>query len=461
MEWSLLGAVLLSSTAGTAVGFCLGLVPGLHVNNLAAVLVAGSGYVLGSFVVLDDFTGSDRTTLLVCVFLCAAMMGHMFSEAVVATYLGIPAGDAVSLLPAHRLARAGLGQLAICASADGTLSGAVLGMVLTVPVLLLLGPPMDLYLAIRPFLGLIVVVMSALLLAGDALRPGPSRGGALEALARLSRSCAVFLASGLVGTAVLLTGYFACGLPDLPWAGQPFVSRSSLLLPLFAGLFGVPMLLLSLGSRGEGPHVVDCPVVACEAVRPRDSILGVVGGLLVGWIPGMTSGSSAALCACAVGGLSEESRSTEGSVRFIWLYSAIASCGAVFSVGALVAIDRARSGVMEAVAGFMDGPQEASVVAVAASLLLGMLVAAVISRGLIECAGPMLETLRPVLCSRRTAAVSVAFLCALVIALTGTRGSLVLLASTSLGLLAPLYGVRRIHLMGSLLVPISISFMIG
>lgn len=458
MECSLLGAVLLSSAGGTAVGFSLGLVPGLHVNNLAAVMVAGSGYVLGSFAFLEYLAGPDRSALLACAFLCAAMMGHMFSEAVVSTYLGIPAGDAVSLLPAHRLARAGLGRLAVCASADGTLSGAAMGVLLTVPVLLLLGPPVGLYSVIRPFLGLAVLGLSALLLAGDALLGSGRFGDLPSTVYRLSRSCAVFLGAGVLGTAVLLTGYHAC---TIPLAGQPFVHRSALLLPLFAGLFGLPTLLLSLGSRADGHRAAVCQVVACDAVRPGDSVLGAVGGLLVGWIPGMTSGSSAALCACAAGDASEESTSVEGSVRFIWLYSAIASCGAVFSVGALFAIQRARSGVMEAVAGFLEAPQEASTAAVAASLLLGMMVSAILSRGLLECSGRMLERLRPVLCSRGTAVASMLFLCALVLLLTGARGALVLSASTSLGLLAPLHGVRRIHLMGSLLVPISISFMLG
>jgi len=57
--------------------------------------------------------------------------------------------------------------------------------------------------------------------------------------------------------------------------------------------------------------------------------------------------------------------------------------------------------------------------------------------------------------------VSVSFVVALVLLLTGVRGGLILVACSSLGLLPPLLGLRRINLMGCLLVPIALTFIIG
>jgi putative membrane protein len=51
------------------------------------------------------------------------------------------------------------------------------------------------------------------------------------------------------------------------------------------------------------------------------------------------------------------------------------------------------------------------------------------------------------------------FVVSLSIGLTGTRGAMLLVACTALGLLPPLLGVRRIQLMGCLLVPVEILFL--
>jgi len=50
------------------------------------------------------------------------------------------------------------------------------------------------------------------------------------------------------------------------------------------------------------------------------------------------------------------------------------------------------------------------------------------------------------------------FVISLSFALTGVRGILVMSAAVCLGLHPPLVGVRRIQLMGCLLVPITIGF---
>ena len=93
-----------------------------------------------------------------------------------------------------------------------------------------------------------------------------------------------------------------------------------------------------------------------------------------------------------------------------------------------------------------------------ASLLLSMLMAACISRLVLNSIDSKLYNLHRLLCSRRVAVLSLLFICSLSAALTGVRGSIVLSAAACLGLLPTLVGVRRIQLMGCLLVPITIGF---
>jgi putative membrane protein len=130
----LLLPVFLSSMAGAGAGFCTGLVPGLHVNNLAAIVVASSSSVAAFFGIIGGLAGGYVPGMMVACFLVSALVSHMFSEAVISTYLGIPSGDTVSLLPAHRLAKNGLGRHAVRVSAQGSLFGVAIGILLLVPI---------------------------------------------------------------------------------------------------------------------------------------------------------------------------------------------------------------------------------------------------------------------------------------------------------------------------------------
>ena len=98
----------------------------------------------------------------------------------------------------------------------------------------------------------------------------------------------------------------------------------------------------------------------------------------------------------------------------------------------------------------------------ACAILLSMLASAAISHIAIRSiSGAPLDRLQKTLCSRGTAIASLVFVISLVLVLTGLRGGLVLLAAVTLGLLPPLCGSRRINLMGCLLLPICMTFLMG
>ncbi|HIJ17294.1 MAG TPA: hypothetical protein HA364_05925 [Thermoplasmata archaeon] len=457
-ELGLLASILISSSAGSALGFATGLVPGLHVNNVAAATVAYAGTVLAFFALVGDIVGSDDCSIMVSCFLVSALVSHCFSEAVPNTYVGIPSGDAITVLPAHRLARAGLGWTAVKASVDGNIAGVLLGVGALLPVSFVLGPSVGLYESIRTVMGYLIILLSSLLVLSDGLAVPASRHRTFLKVKRTSKVLAVFAASGVLGLVVLDTNYFACAMPGCQ---NPFVPRSSLLLPLFAGLFGLPTLLLSIvGSQARAP-VLTCACKVRSSNGAMSTVLSLAGGVLVGWIPGLTSGSSATLCSSILRQPAEEASDVEGSMRFIWLYSAISTAGAVLSVGALFTILRSRSGVMDAVTRFVPPePVSASVsdMLAPAAILLSMVLSALLSCIIMVNMRERLRRVGMVLCLRSLAIGAVLFICSLVAALTGLRGVFLLATACSLGVMPPLIGVRRIHLMGCLLVPISLMF---
>jgi len=458
----LLFAIAVSAVLGSLLGFCTGLVPGLHMNNIAAALVAHATAAAVLFGPLSSMATQDRSALLVCCFLSACMVAHMFSEALPSTYVGIPSEDVVSVLPAHRLAKAGLGNLAVVASAVGSLEGMLVAMLALCPICLLMSPPVDLYGYIKSVMFLFIAGFCAVLLLSEGFPRLDPRKKIKGGWARVLAGSAVFLTAGLIGLTVLTTNYFACPVPDFPWIKTEFVPRSSLLLPMFAGFFGVPGLLLSLDSSGAPRSDLSAQVADRFAPSPRDMAIGVMGGLIVGWMPGMTSGSAVTLCSPRTSEHSHED-DLQGSLRFIWLYSVVSSSGAIFALGALFVISRARSGTMEAVkellvAQSLEAPWASEplpmVSILAAMLMAGLLSYLVLTR----CEGSLVRFRAP-LCSKKLAVISLAFVISLSVWLTGVRGALLMAACVSLGLIPPLVGVRRIQLMGCLLVPVGSLFL--
>lgn len=446
----------LCSVAGALAGFCVGLVPGLHMNNIAAGFTAYAGAMLAVFSLFGGLLGSGNAALLISCFISAALVGHLFAECITSTYLGIPAEDVISVLPAHRLARAGLGEAAVRASADGALCGVIISTALLLPMCFLMGEPVDFYGHLSRVMGFIMVFFASLLLYSE----GSGKLGR-NRISSVVKGLVLFSAAGILGTIVLCTEYYACRIPDPALIHRGIVLRSSLLLPLFAGLYGVPGLILGFrsGTVLDTAKCADRSLV--HAPSAKDLVLSFLGGSLVGWMPGMTSGSSATVCAPSA---REHTRETDvrSSVRFIWLYSSISGAGAVFAVGALFVISRARSGCMDAAQYFLGGAIEPGDIRAdltpMVAMVFSMVIAAWLGHVLISSLNPRFHRIQSLMCSAKVSVASLVFVCSLSFVLTGTRGALLMATAACLGLLPPLAGTRRIQLMGCLLVPIMLNF---
>jgi putative membrane protein len=247
-------ALLAFVAGGVALGTASGLVPGLHANTMALLLAAVA-------------PGLPGPPVLVGAAMLAAGVVHTFLDVVPALALGVPDPSmAASALPGHRLVIEGRGREALRLSALGSGLAVVLAAPLAVPVTRAM---VALYPLIQARLGLVLAGVAGLLALTE--RSMAARlGGAL--------------ASGVSGALGLAT-------LDLP-VGGPL--GASVLMPLFAGLFGVPVLLDALEGGGVPPQGD-----AAVTTRPRAVAgLGGVGtlcGAVVGYLPGVSSAVAAAL----------------------------------------------------------------------------------------------------------------------------------------------------------------------
>ena len=302
---------------------------------------------------------------------------------------------------------------------------------------------------------------------------------------------AIFLASGLLGLLVLESG--RVGADNWFPLGSPPVPEAVMMFPLFCGLFGLPTILLGLLEHPGTPpqELAPRPLGLRRAVR--GVLSGALAGGIMGWYPGMTSahGSVLAKLFCGEddergppddGGRSEDERplpdaagspgdgtgsaaakEQDSAREFLISVSAVTMANAFFNIVALFVIMRARSGALhmaqEVLGDGMDRWAPASAVPPAFALLaFSAAVAAMLAYPLTLYLGKKLAQLYDRVPYRRLIAGIVCFLLALLFVFSGITGLAVTGIAISLGLIPPLAGVRRVHLMGSILVPVIIYF---
>jgi len=395
-------ATLLAIGGGIVLGTVSGLTPGIHANTFALGLAAAAPAI----------PGPPR---LVGAAMLAAGTTHTFLDVVPAMALGVPdPAMAAGALPSHRLVIAGRGREALRLSAMGSGLAVALAVPLAIPVTLGMTRLYPMLSANLPFLlGLVAVAL--VLTEGDSI----GRVGATIAMG----------ASGLLGVVTL------------PLTPDGVLSVGSMLMPLFAGLFGAPVLIESVGGAGVPPQD-DATVALSKGSVGAVALIGTVAGAVVGYVPGVTAAIAASGALAVLSG--------SGPRGFVVATSGVNTATAVFALFALLSLGTPRTGVLVA----FDSTD--------APLALGLLLASV---AVAATAGFVLV---PVLGDRYLAVVgrldptrlAVTVLCLLVVLswlFAGPVGVAAFTAATAVGLVPARFRARRANLMGVLLVPLALS----
>ncbi|WP_424726283.1 tripartite tricarboxylate transporter permease, partial [Methanoregula sp.] len=380
-------------------GAACGLIPGVHVNTLAGVL-------LGAQVVLLDVLGP----LALAGTLFAALITHTFVESIPATFLGIPDADtSLSVLPAHALCLEGNGEEAVRIAALGSACAIIIAVPVSVLCFLFLP-------ALQPFfdwgIGILIVAV-----IGYMIVMSESPGWAL----------AIFAVSGLLGAFTLRYAF-------LSW--HTLGGETAVLMPLLTGLFGISVLLVASQGALPAQHFqglrVDTKTVA------KSSVLGTLAGITVGWLPGLSTATANGTLASVIG--YEKDRRA-----YILATSAANTANAFIGLAALFAISRMRNGVMVALAELpLPSMSELMIVGVLAACL-----AYIVTVGLSRSAG-RLNGINGRLLNRAV----ILFVVGLCILLTGPFGIFVLLLAVIVGLVPHIVNVSRVYCMGAIMVPV-------
>ncbi|UCE39080.1 MAG: tripartite tricarboxylate transporter permease, partial [Thermoplasmata archaeon] len=279
----------------------------------------------------------------------------------------------------------------------------------------------------------------------------------------------LFLLAGFFGLIVL----GAPGLSTYNWYPIPALNISpstALLFPLFTGLFGLSTLLLSLIDTPTIPEqkIKDVHVNLKGWRKIRGVLSGTFAGGLVGWYPGVTSAQATVLAKSLAGGDttddSEEPEDLSSQKEFIVAYSGVNTANGIFNVIALYVILRARSGAMHAVQDIMEDSiypwEPAEMVPVGLALMLvAVLIAAIFALFLTLYFGKVFAKIANKFPYKKMVSTVIIFLVIMILFLSGPLGLVIAGVGICLGLIPPLLGLSRVHLMGVLMLPIIMYFL--
>lgn len=391
--------ILLGAGIGILLGTISGIIPGVHANTLAGVLLSFQVVLLSLF-----------GPLVLAGAMFAALITHSFVDAVPSTFLGIPDADtSLAVLPAHALCLEGNGEEAVRIAALGSACAMVIAVPLSVICFLLLP-------ALQPFfdwwIGILLIAS-----VGYMIVTSECPGWGL----------ATFLASGILGI-------FALRYAFLSW--HTLAGGSSILMPLLTGLFGISVLITA--SQGILPEQHFRGLrIECRTIM-KCSLLGTIAGIAVGWLPGLSTASANGVLASIIG-YDKDRRA------YILATNAANTANAFIGLAALFALSRMRNGVMVALSELPLPTMSELTVVGALAALAGYIITISLSRSARRFNGIDGKVLN------RTV---IAFIIVLSLVLTGPFGLAILILATVLGLVPWLVNVPRMYCMGAIMLPV-------
>lgn len=395
--------LLLFTLAGCLLGVFTGLTPGIHVNTVSV-------FLLGLALAFNPY--------LIAVMIIAMAVTQPFFDFFPSILLGAPEpGTALGVLPGHRMLLEGRGVEAIYLTLVGGVGAVFLCMVLF-PIFLILIP--FLYQGIHSYIHWVLIAITIVML----LTEGSVRGGACALM--------VFLLSGALGL-ILLNSYL---LPS-----------NFLLFPVFTGLFGISTLAISLNRKAVIPEQrMDIPKTGARTALPG-ILKGLFSGALVGVLPAVGAAQATVL--------TQQITRRGDNREFLVSLGAINTITALFSLISLYSIGRARSGAALAVQEVLPSFGFNELVLLLAVALIATGFSALV---ILKIMGAVVHGMQRIEYRKLTVFI-ITFLAILVLLFTGLLGVFILFISTSIGLLAPLFGVKRSNLMGVLMVPLIIYYL--
>lgn len=410
-----------------ALGFFLGvfsgLVPGLHLNNFAAMLLALSPQLMA-----QGLTPYQAASIIL-----AASISQTFFDAIPAIFLGAPDSEAaLTVLPGQRLMLEGRGIEAVRLSAFGSACSVVMAMLLVYPISWIFSSYYD---YLTKYVG-VVLLLIALLMIKSEHGPQIEGQGSLVHLKYKAIAALLFLTSGVLGI-------FAFDHEEI--LASPLGLEPQVLLPLLSGIFGASSLIMSLSTNSEIPEQKETKIKVPLSALARAVVTGCLGGSVVAWIPGVSP---------TVAAITARLGSPSSAEEFLVSIAGVNTANALFSLVALYVIGKPRSGAAAAIQQLMNLEQNTL-----AQMMIMILVVAIASYIAAIASAQAAARIISRLNYRLLCVGVLGFLTAMTLAFAGLFGLFIFFLSIVVGLVAPVAGIRKTHAMGVLMLPLIVRYL--
>ena len=346
------------------------------------------------------------------VFTISLAITHSFLDSIPSIYLGAPdAGQELNVLPGHRLLQKGEGHNAIVYTLIGSLGCLILGILLF-PAFVV---SMEwIFPIVKGWIGYILIVIMSFMILKEKEK---------------TKSLILFLLSGCLGLLVF----------NIPLR-QP-------LFPLLSGLFGFSILLMSLLQKASIPKQHEKPLTISRknVVKSVSAASGV--GFIAAFLPGFGSSQAAIVATEIVGDIGDEG--------FLSLVGGINTANMLISIGTAYALDKARNGAIVAIREIMDIGFQEMILFLLVALIVGG-IATVLAVKISKVFSSLIVKVK----YSKIVFTIIGFITVLTILFDGMIGLLILLTATAIGITASSWKIGKNHLMGCLILPVILFFVL-
>ncbi|MBU3913580.1 MAG: tripartite tricarboxylate transporter permease [Nanoarchaeota archaeon] len=388
--------IILALIVGIAIGTITGLIPGIHINLVSAIVVSSLAVLFLYF-----------SPISIAVFIVSLSITHTFIDFIPSIFLGAPDESALSVLPGHKLLLEGKGYEAVIYTITGCLISIPL-LIILAPIFMLMLPKLFFYLKFVMFL--ILISVSVYMISNNKNK--------FQALI-------IFLLSGFLGISTL------------------FFQNSQPLLPLLSGLFGASSLISSIRKKEKLKEQKITKVKIKFSEIKQTFLTSLIASPLCSFLPALGSSQAAII------GANLQSQDKENSNSFLMLLGSVNFLVMALSFITLYSISKSRTGAAVAIQEILKDFNFPNLLVIILAVIISSLIAFLIS---IFLARIFSRSIAKINYTKLSISIIV-FLSIVILIFSKFPGLLLYLVSTIVGLFCIESGARRTNLMGCLMLP--------
>jgi putative membrane protein len=381
---------------GIMFGIITGLSPGIHVNLISVLVFSLSAYLLG-FV----------EPLVLAVVIIVMAITHTFLDVIPSIFLGVPDDDeAMATLPSHRMLLQGNAFEAVQLSTIGALGGLIVAIIL-IPIFLIATE--KIYGFLENSIALLLIMTVGFMIMNEKNKVW---------------AIIIFFISGVLGIIVFASP-----------VNEP-------LFPLFSGLFGISMLLMSIKQN------VKIPEQRFENAETKGVSKAIFTSVIMGWVASFMPGIGTA----QVAAISTKIVKIEEKA-FIILVGGLSTVNMLLSLVSLYVLEKARNGAVVVVMKLLDVGLREFLILCGACLIAGG-IATLVTLKMARKFSKIIEKIN----YRKLCLIVLVIILILVMIISNWIGLIILLVAVSLGILTDTKEVSKSQMMGCLIIPVIIYF---